>query len=85
MYGIKIGDTYKDIKRIRGDEINTFPGHHIMSIFISPNKIFYQVSDNTGYENNSNTPDISPEDFTIEMIKKNNWEINSISWPSPLW
>ena len=43
------------------------------------------MSGNTGHENNSNTPDISPEDFTIEMIKKNNWEINSISWPSPLW
>ena len=85
IYGLKIGDTYEDIKRIRGGEIHTFPGHHITSVFLSPNKIFYEVSGNTGYENKSDAPDISPENYTIEMIEKNNWGIDSISWPSSQW
>ena len=85
IYGLKIGDTYEDIKRIRGGEIHTFPGHHITSVFLSPNKIFYEVSGNTGYENKSDAPDISPENYTIKMIEKNNWGIDSISWPSPRW
>ncbi|NQW27661.1 MAG: SH3 domain-containing protein [Flammeovirgaceae bacterium] len=83
IYGLRIGDTYEDIKNKRGAQINTFPGHHIVSVSITPYDIFYEVSGETGHDING--PDVSPEDFSVEMIKKYNWGIDSISWPSPQW
>ena len=73
-YGLRVGDHVLDIVRKRGKPLDFSAGHFDVSL--GSGDIFYNIA--TGLEE-------SPENVKMEDAIKGNWQIRSISWPTPAW
>ena len=73
-HGLRVGNSVADIIQARGDRL-TFGANHF-DVYLGDNKIFYNIR---------TTYDRSPERYTYEDTKRENWPIVSISWPEPAW
>ena len=80
QYGLSVGDTYKDIIRKRKGELVIRNSHHDKTI--GKDQIYYSI---WGNFDNKSYADVSPVNIPNEQVIKHNWEIISISWPSPIW
>ena len=80
QYGLSVGDTYKDNIRKRKGELVIRNSHHDKTI--GKDQIYYSI---WGNFDNKSYADVSPVDIPNEQVIKHNWEIKSISWPSPIW
>jgi hypothetical protein len=83
-YGLRVGDSYRDVVLKRSDELIFGAGHHTNNL--GANSIYYEFSlEPSGFDQAIEMPDMSPENATIGDLVEQNPKIESISWPYPSW
>jgi len=76
QYGLKVGDGYQEIKRLRNEKIEQYTGlHQHTYITIGRSNIMYEI---IGYVSIPDTADMNNLHFTEEQIK--DWKIEYIIW-----
>lgn len=76
QYGLKVGDGYSKIKKLRSGELKTTTDYHMHTyVYFEGSKIFYEISG----EPPPSQP-IDPDTLKLTEGQLKNWTIESIIW-----
>ena len=79
-YGIRVGDTYRDVVSRRGPQLSFGATHH--DLFAGEDEIYYGIAMPPP---GANEPDRSPENVTQVEVLEGGWRVSQISWPTWVW
>lgn len=80
QYGLKTGDTYQEIIKKRGKDLERGNTHH--EKYLGSKGLYYRMWGDFNYKGQA---DVSPETIDNKQMEKYNWEIQSVCWPRPGW